>query len=90
LFESKEALFNVMINQASGTIAYPINEREWDMRLKGYAENILSVLNKHNQLAQLFMMYPPTSSNYKQHFNNLFDSLHSSFRFRTRTCEYAG
>lgn len=70
-FESKEALFNEMIDQASGKIAYPIDEREWDMRLKKYAENILSVLNKYKQLAQLMMMYPPTSSNYGKLMDNL-------------------
>ncbi|GFP76493.1 TetR/AcrR family transcriptional regulator [Clostridium fungisolvens] len=70
-FESKEALFNEMIDQASGTIAYPINEREWDMRLRKYAENILSVLSEYAQLAQLLMMYPPTSSNYGKLMDNL-------------------
>lgn len=70
-FENKEALFNEMIDQASGKIAYPIDEKEWDMRLKKYAENILSVLNRYNQLAQLLMMYPPTSSNYGKLMDNL-------------------
>ncbi len=70
-FESKEALFNEMIDQASGEIAYPIDEKEWDMRLEKYAENILSVLNKYEELAQLLMMYPPTSSNYGKLMDNL-------------------
>lgn len=70
-FESKEALFNEMIDQASGEIAYPINEKEWDIRLESYAENILKALNKYNQLAQLLMMYPPTSSNYGKLMDNL-------------------
>lgn len=70
-FESKEALFNEMIDQASGEIAYPIDEKEWDMRLEKYAENILCVLNKYEELAQLLMMYPPTSSNYGKLMDNL-------------------
>ncbi|ADZ22514.1 hypothetical protein BJV85_000430 [Clostridium acetobutylicum] len=70
-FESKEALFSEMINQASGRIAYPIDEKEWDMRLKKYAENILSILNEYDQLAQLLMMYPPMSSNYCKLLDNL-------------------
>lgn len=70
-FENKEALFNEMIDQASGEIAYPINEKEWDMRLERYAENILSTLNKYNQLAQLMMLYPPTNSNYGKLMDNL-------------------
>lgn len=70
-FESKEALFNEMIDQASGKIAYPIDEKEWDIRLKKYAENILSILNRYDQLAQLLMMYPPTSYNYGKLIDNL-------------------
>lgn len=70
-FESKEALFNDMIDQACGKIIYPIDEIEWDMRLKKYAENILDILNRYDQLAQLLMMYPPMSSNYAKLMDDL-------------------
>lgn len=70
-FESKEALFNNMIDQACGKIVYPIDEKEWDTRLIKYAENILKILNEHDQLAQLLMLYPPMSVNYGKLMDNL-------------------
>lgn len=90
-FESKEALFNDMIDQACGKIAYPIDEIEWDMRLKKYAENILNILNKYDQLAQLLMMYPPMSSNYGKLMDNLLkiiERLHISDSYKLYTVNY--
>ncbi len=90
-FESKEALFNDMIDQACGKIAYPIDEIEWDMRLKKYAENILNILNRYDQLAQLLMMYPPMSSNYGKLMDNLLkiiERLHISDSYKLYTVNY--
>lgn len=70
-FESKEALFHDMIDQACEKIVYPIDEKEWDMRLIKYAENILNILDEYDQLAQLLMIYPPMSSNYGKLMDNL-------------------
>ncbi|MEK5393006.1 TetR family transcriptional regulator [Bacillus coagulans] len=90
-FESKEALFNDMIDQACGKILYPIDEIEWDMRLKKYAENILDILNRYDQLAQLLMMYPPMSSNYAKLMDNLLkiiERLHISDSYKLYTVNH--
>ena len=90
-FESKEALFGELINEACGKIAYPIDEKDLDRRLFQYGNNILTVLNEYDQLAQLLMMYPPMSSNYAKLMDNLLmiiDELNISDNYKLYTVNY--
>ena len=90
-FESKEALFNDMIDQACEKIIYPIDEKEWDMRLIKYAYNILKILNEYDELAQLLITYPPTSSNYGKLMDNLLkiiEELNLSDCYKLYTINY--
>ncbi|AWP38380.1 hypothetical protein DXF96_03570 [Heyndrickxia coagulans] len=56
---------------ACGEIEYPIDKKEWDSKLIQYGTNIMKVLNKYDQLAQLLMMYPQMSLNYEKLMDNL-------------------
>lgn len=90
-YESKEALFHDMIDQACKKVIYPIDEKEWDMRLIKYAENILNILNEYDQLAQLLMIYPPMSSNYGKLMDNLLkviEGLNLSDSYKLYTINY--
>jgi AcrR family transcriptional regulator len=70
-FPSKESIFAELINEASTEFVFPVANKSWQDRLSKFADNILVVLNKYPNLAQLLMEYPPTSINYLKLVDNL-------------------
>ncbi len=70
-FDSKEAIFQELINQVVGEIEIPFTKITWQEQLLEYGYAISEALRSRPFSAQLLMAYPPKAPNYLKLIDNL-------------------
>lgn len=74
-FNSKEAIFQELINQVIGEIEISLTKHTWQEQLLEYGYAISEALRSRPFSAQLFMAYPPKAPNYLKLIDNLLKIL---------------
>lgn len=70
-FNSKEAIFQELINQVIGEIKISVVKNTWQEQLLEYGYAISKALRNRPFSAQLLMAYPPKAPNYLKLIDNL-------------------